>query len=150
MIIIDQMGVELGKVLAKNILAQLDKPADVTGHDSSVSYLIVFFFVFVLADRRFITLLSILDYWAYSLLSTIQKRVTKPIIRIHLISQRQVFKFVLRVSALLSLFIIFFFFVLSSCTIAAVDNYPSLFIEESFVEKTKIVLVYLLYTCLLY
>ena len=34
---IDQMGVELGKVLAKNILAQLDKPSDVTGHDSSVS-----------------------------------------------------------------------------------------------------------------
>ena len=46
MIIIDQMGVELGKVLAKNILAQLEKPADVTGHDSSVSYLIVFFFCF--------------------------------------------------------------------------------------------------------
>ena len=43
-IIIDQMGVELGKVLAKNILAQLDKPADVTGHDSSVRHLIVFFF----------------------------------------------------------------------------------------------------------
>lgn len=36
---IDQMGVELGKVLAKNILAQLDKPADVVGHDSSVSFL---------------------------------------------------------------------------------------------------------------
>ena len=32
------MGVELGKVLAKNILAQLDKPADVVGHDSSVSF----------------------------------------------------------------------------------------------------------------
>ena len=35
------MGVELGKVLAKNILAQLEKPDDVKGHDSSVSsYLI--------------------------------------------------------------------------------------------------------------
>lgn len=33
------MGVELGKVLAKNILAQLDKPEDVRGHDSSVSAL---------------------------------------------------------------------------------------------------------------
>ena len=32
------MGVELGKVLAKNILAQLDKPADVKGHDSSVRH----------------------------------------------------------------------------------------------------------------
>lgn len=32
----DQMGVELGKVLAKNILAQLGKPDDVKGHDSSV------------------------------------------------------------------------------------------------------------------
>ena len=31
------MGVELGKVLAKAILAQLNKPEDVTGHDSSVS-----------------------------------------------------------------------------------------------------------------
>jgi glucose-6-phosphate isomerase len=31
------MGVELGKVLAKNILAQLDKPEDVRGHDCSVS-----------------------------------------------------------------------------------------------------------------
>jgi hypothetical protein len=32
----DQMGVELGKVLAKAILAQLSKPEDVAGHDSSV------------------------------------------------------------------------------------------------------------------
>lgn len=35
--ITDQMGVELGKVLAKNILSQLDNPSDVTGHDGSVS-----------------------------------------------------------------------------------------------------------------
>jgi glucose-6-phosphate isomerase len=35
-IIADQMGVELGKVLAKNILSQLEKPDDVKGHDSSV------------------------------------------------------------------------------------------------------------------
>lgn len=35
----DQMGVELGKVLAKNILSQLDKPSDVIGHDTSVSML---------------------------------------------------------------------------------------------------------------
>lgn len=35
----DQMGVELGKILAKNILAQLDKPEDVKNHDSSVSNL---------------------------------------------------------------------------------------------------------------
>lgn len=33
---LDQMGVELGKVLAKNILSQLNDPSDVTGHDSSV------------------------------------------------------------------------------------------------------------------
>ena len=33
---LDQMGVELGKVLAKNILSQLEKPEDVKGHDSSV------------------------------------------------------------------------------------------------------------------
>ena len=30
------MGVELGKVLTKNILAQLDKPANVKGHTNSV------------------------------------------------------------------------------------------------------------------
>ncbi|OAV89757.1 glucose-6-phosphate isomerase, variant [Puccinia triticina 1-1 BBBD Race 1] len=39
----DQMGVELGKVLAKNILAQLGSPADVKGHDSSTEGLIKFF-----------------------------------------------------------------------------------------------------------
>lgn len=31
----DQMGVELGKVLAKRILGQLDKAEDVKGHDAS-------------------------------------------------------------------------------------------------------------------
>ena len=36
------MGVELGKVLAKNILKQLDKPEDVTGHDSSVRICVSF------------------------------------------------------------------------------------------------------------
>ena len=30
------MGVELGKVLTKAILAQLEKPSDVKNHDSSV------------------------------------------------------------------------------------------------------------------
>lgn len=35
-VLADQMGVELGKVLAKNILSQLNQPSDVTGHDSSV------------------------------------------------------------------------------------------------------------------
>ena len=45
------MGVELGKVLAKNILAQLDKPADVTGHDSSVSFLdSLIYFILLLID----------------------------------------------------------------------------------------------------
>jgi len=39
----DQMGVELGKVLAKNILAQLDKPSDVIGHDSSTTGLIHYY-----------------------------------------------------------------------------------------------------------
>ncbi|KAH8799257.1 putative PGI1-glucose-6-phosphate isomerase [Flagelloscypha sp. PMI_526] len=39
----DQMGVELGKVLAKNILAQLEKPEDVKGHDSSTSGLIKYY-----------------------------------------------------------------------------------------------------------
>ncbi|CAL1709353.1 unnamed protein product [Somion occarium] len=39
----DQMGVELGKVLAKNILAQLEKPEDVQGHDSSTTGLIHYY-----------------------------------------------------------------------------------------------------------
>jgi len=33
------MGVELGKVLAKRILAQLENAGDVKGHDSSVCIL---------------------------------------------------------------------------------------------------------------
>ncbi|KAI0711103.1 glucose-6-phosphate isomerase-like protein [Fomitopsis betulina] len=39
----DQMDVELSKVLAKNILAQLDKPEDVSGHDSSTMGLIHYY-----------------------------------------------------------------------------------------------------------
>jgi len=39
----DQMGVELGKVLAKAILAQLNKPEDVTGHDSSTTGLVHYY-----------------------------------------------------------------------------------------------------------
>lgn len=35
----DQMGVELGKVLAKNILSQLGSESDVKDHDSSVGVL---------------------------------------------------------------------------------------------------------------
>ncbi|KAJ7880764.1 hypothetical protein B0H14DRAFT_3857995 [Mycena olivaceomarginata] len=39
----DQMGVELGKVLVKNILAQLEAPADVKGHDTSMTGLIHYY-----------------------------------------------------------------------------------------------------------
>jgi len=39
----DQMGVELGKVLAKAILAQLETPEDVKGHDSSTTGLIHYY-----------------------------------------------------------------------------------------------------------
>ncbi|KAG1733142.1 Glc-6-P isomerase [Suillus lakei] len=39
----DQMGVELGKLLAKNILSQLNHPSDVTGHDSSTTGLIHYY-----------------------------------------------------------------------------------------------------------
>ncbi|KIP01587.1 hypothetical protein PHLGIDRAFT_131197 [Phlebiopsis gigantea 11061_1 CR5-6] len=39
----DQMGVELGKVLAKNILSQLGSPEDVTNHDSSTAGLIHYY-----------------------------------------------------------------------------------------------------------
>jgi len=58
----DQMGVELGKVLAKNILAQLGKPEDVKGHDSSVRLPVDLF------DNMF-SLLVTLDNWLDSLLS---------------------------------------------------------------------------------
>ncbi len=39
----DQWGVELGKVLAKKILPELQSPADVTSHDSSTNGLINYF-----------------------------------------------------------------------------------------------------------
>ncbi|KAH9822703.1 Phosphoglucose isomerase [Melampsora americana] len=39
----DQMGVELGKVLAKRILSQLANPSDVKGHDSSTEGLIKYY-----------------------------------------------------------------------------------------------------------
>ncbi|KAJ7764496.1 Glc-6-P isomerase [Mycena maculata] len=39
----DQMGVELGKALAKNILVQLGVPQDVKGHDSSTTGLIHYY-----------------------------------------------------------------------------------------------------------
>jgi len=39
----DQMGVELGKVLAKNILNQLGAPEDVKGHDTSTTGLIHYY-----------------------------------------------------------------------------------------------------------
>ena len=51
------MGVELGKVLAKNILAQLDKPADVSGHDSSVS-LFLYLILSLLVDGWLVLLFS--------------------------------------------------------------------------------------------
>ena len=37
------MGVELGKVLAKNILSQLGDASKVTGHDSSTEGLIKYY-----------------------------------------------------------------------------------------------------------
>jgi len=55
----DQMGVELGKILAKNILSQLGKPEDVKGHDSSVR----FWFLY-LSDK----LIFHIDNWFDSLL----------------------------------------------------------------------------------
>jgi len=69
----DQMGVELGKVLAKNILAQLEKPGDVKGHDSSVRMFLPF------RDLTWpffrVLFLWLIDDWPYSLLSEEQERV---------------------------------------------------------------------------
>lgn len=62
------MGVELGKVLAKAILAQLDKPEDVTGHDSSVR---TFTFCFYVRGTDFFTT----DNRHHSLLSEVQEGV---------------------------------------------------------------------------
>lgn len=39
----DQMGVELGKVLAKNILSQLGDASKVVGHDSSTEGIIKYY-----------------------------------------------------------------------------------------------------------
>jgi Phosphoglucose isomerase len=60
------MGVELGKVLAKNILSQLDKPEDVKGHDSSVSDIKKYL------DQN---ANENVDCWFDSLLSKVQKGV---------------------------------------------------------------------------
>ena len=50
------MGVELGKVLAKAILAQLEKPSDVKNHDSSVRiYLAAVLRIISLIDSCFQT-----------------------------------------------------------------------------------------------
>lgn len=68
--IADQMGVELGKVLAKNILAQLGKPEDVKGHDSSVCFL--FLSVYSLLTAR-------LDHRSHSLLPEVQEGVKSAI-----------------------------------------------------------------------
>ena len=63
------MGVELGKVLAKAILAQLGKPEDVKGHDSSVR-------TFAPRLCPFSTLKIIAtDNWSHSLLPEAQEGV---------------------------------------------------------------------------
>lgn len=62
------MGVELGKVLAKNILAQLEKPEDVKGHDSSVS-------AGLLLNELKGLICCFLDYRAYPLLSEKQEGI---------------------------------------------------------------------------
>ena len=64
----DQMGVELGKVLAKNILAQLDKPEDVTGHDSSVSRSLA-------SSNTLFLFATWIDYWPDPLLPKIQEGI---------------------------------------------------------------------------
>ena len=63
------MGVELGKVLAKNILAQLETPADVKGHDSSVRIL------FIVPCLELILTLSRIDDRPHPLLPEVQERV---------------------------------------------------------------------------
>ena len=65
------MGVELGKVLAKAILAQLNKPEDVTGHDGSVR-------VPVLRLCHFLDLKHLAtDDWSHPLLPEVQEGVDK-------------------------------------------------------------------------
>lgn len=59
------MGVELGKVLAKNILAQLEKPEDVKGHDSSVRD---HQFDVLFCERALTSIWLSTDHWLDSLL----------------------------------------------------------------------------------
>lgn len=82
--LIDQMGVELGKVLAKNILAQLDKPEDVAGHDSSVSPPIILTFnePLLLTCRRSLPLLNTIDNWSHSLLPRKNPNIKNWILRL--------------------------------------------------------------------
>lgn len=68
-IAVDQMGVELGKVLAKAILAQLESPEDVKGHDSSVR------FPLPRLPPTETNIFSSTDDWSYSLLPEVQERV---------------------------------------------------------------------------
>ena len=63
------MGVELGKVLAKNILAQLETPADVKGHDSSVRIL------FIVPCVDLTLTLARIDDRPHPLLPEVQERV---------------------------------------------------------------------------
>ena len=63
------MGVELGKVLAKNILAQLNGPEDVKGHDSSVCLVSSY------KSTLLIYIPLIPDDWSYPLLPTAQEGV---------------------------------------------------------------------------
>jgi len=68
---VDQMGVELGKVLAKNILSQLSQPSDVIGHDSSVR--LSFYCDSLFADTK----VTCADCWSYSLLPKAPKRMNR-------------------------------------------------------------------------
>ena len=70
----DQMGVELGKVLAKNILSQLDKPQDVAGHDSSVRHHFPNLNV-ISGKLAWILIKQRLDHRPHSLLSEVAQRV---------------------------------------------------------------------------
>lgn len=71
----DQMGVELGKVLAKNILAQLEKPDDVKDHDSSVRAYPPGFFSLLKLMRVLVA--NPADYWPDPLLPEAPQGVTR-------------------------------------------------------------------------
>lgn len=71
---IDQMGVEFGRILAKNILIQLEKPEDVKVHDSCIVVILI---------ASWVSCVTPMFLWVFSLfISYLYSRATSPRLQI--------------------------------------------------------------------